>query len=515
LDTLTVADYLGILRHRKYFFLVPAVIALVVGVVVVMNLPPVYRSYATVLIESQQIPDQFVRSTITSLASERVEVIRQRVLTSENLIPIIKKFNLYGDRRERLAPSQLADILRENFEIELVSADTGQRGRNQALTIAFNIYFKDPSATAAQQVVNELVTLFLAQDADIRTTKTRETQKFLDAQAQKIGEAIAAQEQRIADFKTEYRSKLPESASANQSLLDRLSAAHRDAVGRIQALRNNIQLLETQLASTIANSGSTNPGINSPAQLAQELARLLSIYTEKHPEVIALRERIEAQKNNPLPAADFSSDPVVMQVTSQISAARSELQFLTAEQAKLEAQLADVEASINAAPDVERQYNELLRDMTNLSAEYQQIKSKALEAEVAVQMEAEQKGERFKLIEAAVLPVLPFSPDRPKLLVIVVFLALGSGAGTLLLAEMAQPLQRGARGIAALLGGEPPLVTIPFIENPEDRRRSHGRTRMMLLASAALFVIVILLVHFFVIELDLLWLQVLQRVGSL
>lgn len=516
LDSLTPADYLRILRHRKFYLVIPAVIVFVLGVVVVMSLPSIYRSSATVLIESQQIPDDFVRSAVTSFADERIEVIKQRVLTTDNLLPIVEKFGLYADQRARLSPTELANLVREGFTIELVSANAGTRtGRTQPVTIAFNINFDNESPAAAQKVVNELVTLFLAQDATIRTTKTRETQEFLAAQARKLGEAIASQEKRIADFKTAHRTEMPDSANINQNQIERLTTSHRDVMGRMQSLRNTIQTQEAQLTAAVANAGAINAGGTSLPQLEQELARLLSIYTEKHPDVIAQRERVEAaRKMSTDPALMGTGDPAVASLRSQLSAARSELDFLVAEKAKIETQITEVEARINSAPEVERQYNELIRDMDNLSTEYQQVKSKALESEIAVQMETEQKGERFKLIEAPALPTTPASPDRPKLLAMVLFVALGAGGGVMLLAEMLQPLLRGARSVTAVMG-DPPLATVPFIETAEDLRRTRRHTRIIIIGIGVAALLLLLVVQLFVTDLGLMWYSLIQKLGGL
>ena len=152
--------------------------------------------------------------------------------------------------------------------------------------------------------------------------------------------------------------------------------------------------------------------------------------------------------------------------------------------------------------------------MSNLSTEYKEVKSKTLESEIALQMEAEQKGERFKLIEAPAVPTVPFSPDRPKLLVAVLFAAMGAGGGTVLLVEMAQPLLRGARAIGGVMGQQA-LVVVPYIETKEDVLGRRRRIRVILLAAAVALAIVLVLIHLFVIELDLAWYELMLRLGNL
>ena len=90
---LTLRDYFAILKRRYLFLIIPFVLVLTVSVGVALLMAPVYQSTGTIMVESQQIPDNFVQSTVTSYADERIGVITQRVMIRENLLRIIDKFN--------------------------------------------------------------------------------------------------------------------------------------------------------------------------------------------------------------------------------------------------------------------------------------------------------------------------------------------------------------------------------------------------------------------------------------
>ena len=92
-DVKTFGDYVAILKRRALYFLLPFIVLVGGSVSVAMFLPPIYESKATILIESQQIPRDLVRSTVTSFADERIQVIKQRVMTSSTLVDIINKFD--------------------------------------------------------------------------------------------------------------------------------------------------------------------------------------------------------------------------------------------------------------------------------------------------------------------------------------------------------------------------------------------------------------------------------------
>src|SRR5262245_10872524 len=92
-------SYVAILKRRKLLLILPFILVLSIGFVVTMALPPVFRSEARILVESQQIPTELVRPTVTAGAKERIQVIEQRVMTRENLLNIAEKFRLFPGKR--------------------------------------------------------------------------------------------------------------------------------------------------------------------------------------------------------------------------------------------------------------------------------------------------------------------------------------------------------------------------------------------------------------------------------
>ena len=110
---LTFNDYVSILRRRGLLMVATLVALLVVAIVVAVAIPPVYQSTGTILVESQTIPTDLIPSTAASLIDERIEVIRQRVMTRENLFKIIEKHKLFRDSSESLTVSEKIDEMRK------------------------------------------------------------------------------------------------------------------------------------------------------------------------------------------------------------------------------------------------------------------------------------------------------------------------------------------------------------------------------------------------------------------
>ena len=101
--------YLGVLRKRIYYIIIPFVLVLAAGSAAAMLWPPTYLSEGKLLVESQQIPVDLVRPTVTAGSKERIQVIEQRVMTRDNLLAIMDKYQMFADRRDRLSRTELLD----------------------------------------------------------------------------------------------------------------------------------------------------------------------------------------------------------------------------------------------------------------------------------------------------------------------------------------------------------------------------------------------------------------------
>ena len=109
------------------------------------------------------MPPELVRSTVTSYADERIQVISQQVMTRAVLLQLVDKYDLYEKYRDRASTDEIVEFMRKDIKIATVDANISDRssGRRVNATIAFNISYDSPHPDRAQKVVNELVTLYL------------------------------------------------------------------------------------------------------------------------------------------------------------------------------------------------------------------------------------------------------------------------------------------------------------------------------------------------------------------
>src|ERR1700745_658116 len=152
-----LTTYLANARQRRIPLIIAFSIGLVVTLLLAILLPPHFRSAGTILIEQQEMPQELVRSTVTSYADERVQVISKRVMTTETLLNIIRRYDLYPKERAKDTREALLNRMRNDIGLKMISADVidPRSGRPTAATIAFEVSYTSRSADLAAKVAND------------------------------------------------------------------------------------------------------------------------------------------------------------------------------------------------------------------------------------------------------------------------------------------------------------------------------------------------------------------------
>ena len=231
---------------RRRFLMLVAIFTVIfaTGSAIALLLPAVFRSQATILVESQQIPDTLVRSTVTSLADERIQIIEQRVMTRANVLRIIKKFKLYRNRRAWLNNTELVELARESTSIDRIQFSRGRQRQSNAAIVAFTVAFEIEDPAVAVQVTNELVTLILDENVRARTSRASETTKFLTRETEQREQELNKLEIEIARFKEEHKDALPESLNFRLGSLERMERRLIDFETELRTLDQEQRLFE-------------------------------------------------------------------------------------------------------------------------------------------------------------------------------------------------------------------------------------------------------------------------------
>jgi uncharacterized protein involved in exopolysaccharide biosynthesis len=418
-----------------------------------MLLPTTYHSTATLLVESQELPNTIVGSPTTSLIDQRIAKMRQQVLSRGDLIELIERNDLYSDERQSQPLSEVVEEMRQATTVQAVNADVGQalQGSN---TIAFSMSFAYRDPVKAQSVMQSFVERFLEIDTTATAEQATSTVSFLQDQATSLQRQIAALEGQITAIKSRNGAAL---ASGNVTSM--ANSGSYDA--QIAALQSENRELLRQ---------AKRPSSVNPALVAAEtqLSAARATYSDSHPDIAILRQRVEELRRAPSSQAGGSDESLIR---GQIAANNATIAALGSARAQESVRASSTLAAQSRAPVITEQVMQLDNRANSLRLQFQDVSAKLLSAQNSARMAQEQKGERLSVVEPPVVPDTPTSPNRPLLIGGGIVAGLGLG---ILLALMLEFVLRPIRGVDQISGmGLEPLAVIPtFVpDKPRTARR--------------------------------------------
>lgn len=513
-------DWIHIARRRRWSFFIPFVLVVLIAAVVALLLPAVYRSSATILIEEQEIPADFVAATVTSYAEQRLQQINQRIMSTTRLLEIIEKFDLYKKMRQKRTTEEVIEQMRSDVKLRQISAEVVDRrtGRPTTATIAFSLAYqgKDGPSTI-QKVANVLVSLFLEENLEVRERQTEETSRFLEDEMHRVQEELAVVDRDLSEFKEKHMNELPELLQLNIQQLGNTERSIERLEEQLKSYKNQEGYLQTQLANI--SPFLDNSDRNQLRHLETDLATARSNLSDYHPDVIRVKAAIKALKEKVADSGtDLTTDPeepdnpAYITLASQLTGIQSEILSTKNQLAQLRKSKTRYETRIENTPKVEREYSVMTADQGNLRAKFNDLMQKFMEAKVAHGLEKGQKGERFTLIDPPRLPERPFKPNRKAIAVIGLVLAVGAGFGMASLREFMDGSVYSTDKLA-LSSGYPILGEVPVLLRPEDVRRARWKKIIIVAAIVAAVIGAILLFHLFVMDLYVFWAKVDRRLG--
>lgn len=328
-NALDVRELWNTARRRRRLMVAVFAGVLTLFVALALFLPPTYESSGTILIEQQDVPNDLVRSTVSGYADQRIQMVRQQVMTTENLLPLIERHGLYQAERRTRPREVLLERMRDAITFRTIAADVidPRSGSPTKATIAFSLGFQSDSPAVANRVAGDLISLFLSQNIARRQQIAADTTEFLDDEARRLDATITKLEADIASFKEQNMNELPERAQLNVQLVQRAESELRELNTRIRTLGQQTVYLEAQLAQTSPNAGAYSPTgqrILSTSErlkyLHAEYARASALYADTHPDVLRLRREIASLEGTAAPSGEAG------ELWNELVAARAELE---------------------------------------------------------------------------------------------------------------------------------------------------------------------------------------------
>jgi uncharacterized protein involved in exopolysaccharide biosynthesis len=543
--------YLQRFWRRFPWFLIIAALVSAVGVTLAVVLPPVYKAQAQLLVESPSIPTDLAASTVATGAPEALQIIQQRLLTRANLLDMAQRLNVYAGQAP-MSPDKIVEDMRRRTVMDLPQA--------QAAAAFVTVSFAAPNGQLSAQVTNDLVTQILQEDVSLRTATAGQTLDFFQQEVDRLGTELGQMGAKIMTYKLQHKDALPESLDFRRtrqaSQQERLLQLDRELAGLKDRRARLVEIFRATGSVSPTTAAAETPEQAQLRQLQDQLTSALATYSPQHPTVVALKARIAALQvaaagTAPAPApgaaaptAPAPSDgtaaaatpgaaPTTAATTSpdatpaqadgttapsgnttfdlQIADIDSQISFDTDQRSLIEAELVGLKASIDATPGNAIDLDALQRDYDNVQLQYNNAVARLGAAQTGDRIEALSKGQRITIIDQAVVPDRPSSPNRPLIAIGSVLGGLALGLGFIFLIEaMNRTVHRPADLISRL--GIQAFATVPYIHTRgEILRRRTILTAMIMVAvvgvPAGLFAM-----HQYYLPLDLLIGRVLDKI---
>lgn len=486
MTNLTLSDLLRALRRRPLWVIVPVLLGLGAAWGALRLMTPIYRASTLVMVEKQKVPADYVKPTVTMGMEERLSTIEQQITNRSNLERIVQEMNLYPELRRTAPLEKVARVARDNLTV-------AKRGDS-----VFTIYFKDPDPVKAANTANRVAELFILENLRLRENQAQGTSAFLEAELEQTKQRLEQQEAKIAAFKSLYMGQLPEQRDTNLQAVGQLQdklEINMDALDKAETRKIILQRQISELSQPVLVPTTQLPaapaapkGPTRLEQLQSQLAELRSRYTDQHPDVIRLQAEIEQvrkiESSRPIevteapPLPQYTTPKVDPALRAQLEAVDMEIRGLHAERARILSDIGNTQLRLENVPRVEQQLLSLTRDYDNIQKSYESLLAKRIEAKLAENLEKSRQSEQFTILEKAIPPSDPYSPNR------LLFLAIGLAGGALLglvaafLRDQTDSTFAEGDALQSAFPGVQVLATIPQLSGSgESRAAAYGRFR--------------------------------------
>lgn len=488
------------------FFLV----GIIAGLLVCIKTPKVYESQALLIYQKQKVNPTAMSPDVQAKLGEMVSTVGQQVTSRKNLEKVIKQYNLYPAMVKSQPMEDVVQGMRSRIQIRQQKGDT------------FKVSFEGGDPKKVMLTTNALAAMFIEENLRYREEKATENLAYIQDELSLAKEGLDEKDAAMRDYKLKYYNEMPEQRQANLSRLTSLQ-------GQYQANQNNIQNLEqtrllvleqistrkdllaqlaekrgSDLAELAADNYKQGDPVYELAALKSALESLRAKYTDEHPDVKRLKNRIKKMEENQGPEAGgavkrkggnaagslTAYDPQLDNLERQLKEIEFNLARLKDDSEDIRKNIEKYKKWVEAAPVREAEWSALTRDYTELKKHYDYLVSRSLAAESAETLERRQKGSQFKIVDAAYYPDKPIKPDFRKIMVLAVAAGLGLGGGIAFLLGFLDASFRDPADLEAYLS-LPVACSIPFIDTPAERKKEKIKSLIWTTAFAVSFVAII------------------------
>jgi polysaccharide biosynthesis transport protein len=441
-------DYVSVFNRRKWYFIIPVALSVIIGLLLVWKLPRTYQATTTVAVSSARLASNLVGS-VEMDREERMHAVSQQLLSRPVLERTVRLEHMDENGKVEAAISKLRSGIQVSMPDSITpgAAATAAGPANQlspdqkAQLDSYLVSYIDDTPEDAQRIVNRLANIFVEENGKSREVRALDTSAFISTELQASENRLKALEERLRQTKEAFMGRLPEQTSANLQMVSTLQRQLESNGTALRGEQDRLSMLEHQIdsmqqgADETAYAAKGTPG-ESAAMHVQSLRRQLAdaqlVFTAKHPEVVRIKEELAtAEKADAAerarPAADrlsvLNASPEYRSLIKDRDATKMRIAELQRQTTQVNGAIASYSARVDQAPRVEQQMTSLTREYELERAAYTDLTQKKQAALLAEELQRKQGGEQFAVLVPASLPDEPFKPKPLR----VMLMALAAG----------------------------------------------------------------------------------------
>jgi polysaccharide chain length determinant protein (PEP-CTERM system associated) len=456
--------YLELVKKHKLLFIVVSLMIMTGAVAISYLLPNKYEAKSTVFIEKNVISDLVKGIAVTPSMEETVKVLNFALTSRSLLAKVIDELDLNTKNKSDETREQMLAEIQKSIDIKVKEKNL------------FFISYKNKDARIARDFVNTLVRRYIEENVSSKREESYGATNFLSEQIVGFREKLEKAETLVNNYKRDKggvisidEGKLFQEINIAQQKLYDLQLRRRHLEGLRPVTRKAVDPMQNQLYA-----------------LQKRLDELRVEYTENYPEVIKVRTDIETLRKQ---IKEASQEQPAIVDNQELGKAEAEIAALKVSEEGLKRYITANQALLRTIPSAKAGLEKLELEKNNQKNLYDQLVARHGQSEVSKQMEVQDKTTTFRVVDPAILPIKPVSPNRVKIIVLGILAGLAGGMGVLLLMDQLDKSVKNLDGLKSL--GIPVLAVIPKMQNPQELVAMRTRDRRLYLISGAYLTIIL------------------------
>ncbi len=448
-------QYLNLIIRKKEWFIAISLLIATAAILVSFILPRKYQATSTVFIEKNIISELVKGITATPSMDDTIKVLTYAITSRTLLTKVVDNLEMNASSDKKANIEELIKSIQKRINVKVKDKNL------------FIISFTDPNPKVAMQFVNTLVRLYIEESLSSKRGESYDATSFLTEQIGTFKEKLDKAEAAVNQYKSDKggviavdEAKLFEGISQAQQRLHELEIQRR----QLEATRQDLSRGSSPLQVTLSN-------------LQKQLEELQSKYNENYPEIIRVRAEIDSVK------AQIKSGKGEVVLSPELSKINAQINALKGSEESLRRYIGTNQSLLRNIPTAKAGLEQLQIEKENQKNLYNQLVARHGQSEVGKQMEVQDKSMTFRVVDPAILPVKPTSPNRLKIMAMGFFASVAGAFGILFLLDSMDDSLKSSD--AARQFGLPVLAVIPKIIDPEEIALQKKKNKRLYLIAVA------------------------------